>query len=1598
MPVWPTGGHGEMAHGFIWLDRARMERKAIRTRETMAQTASADSRPRRSYRLGPIGLAATGSLALLLASPPRAIAQVAPGGLGTRVNGTALGRCSAGVCTVEGGTAAGRTLFHRFSQYDTRSGIRRVDLDTRGRPHVVVGVGHPEGSFFGAPLKLSRNANLFWLSPGGLWFGAGGQIQGATSLLLSTAPTLRIGGGEFRAAGGLGEGLGNLGNGSALALDLEALAEGRLDGPILGTGDGPILLAGGRLSVDRHLLLHSGAGPIRSAPGERMILEAGRSVQLSGGTLQLESLSVEAGAGEADDLVHLRSGPLVGGGLGRLELSDARLRATRLHLEGAGGLALTRVEARARGGLVASGADVQLETSTLRGTDVVLQSRGNLAASQLRAEAATTADGGHLTLEAGGSREEAPALRLEGTQLTGRTIQVTASGSIAFEGVHARTGTDGAAGEIGISARSQANAPAASLSLRDVNLQAEDVTLSAAGDLQAHRLRAQAQRHWLRAGTGDADGGAHLTLNSTVLSGLASGPSAEPAQLIKAEASGDLRGADLHMGGRSVLLRASGTLSLMGNTQLSAPGAPGLIRLEARASKDGAQKGVLSLQDTHLQAETILAQAADALVLNRANLQAGSPGQWGLVRLETAPSEERTDGVGPGVSGEAQISGSSLAGQWLLLRSGGIAMQHSRLEAPKGMIHLEAKAGDLSLVHSSLDVGVHSLEDLQTELNQREQVYGLLIDSTPLPPSIGLFAAENLDIRAGSQISASQIIRELRTQLPEPSKDRIRLNDTSGLVVATAGEGLTVREGSRIDVDASDSLAGVIALEAKASKGNGQLMIQNATLSASGGAGSGDIRLQSSNGIKIEAHSLLLASSHNKPEDRNVKGKTNWFGNTTFSGGEITLTNSSQLHAISIRDSRLLAEQSGSGELLSTLVLDGRGQGGRPKSFIDIFDSSDVGAASIGGIINLISAGGIATTGPETLISVDSRSANGQELQSLGGTIRIFNFADTPLQKEDGARFSLATSDTPTPESPSRIGNLVSYDPASIPLPDDLNWGLDRDPNPYLLQVGSEYSDQIVSGGESFGDHPHGLPGIIKDRVNPGIPDMVILEGAPPRALTALPTPASVPVAAKEEERAIDEAAQRFTEAMWQPMAPMNVEGSPLITPLSLNLGAQDPAALAAPMVDVRQEMAEAAARDSFQASEQEAMREVSTALGLKASQKSKLEIANLQWQLRRAFPEETSIQKMQTQPIAVPAILQISSESLPTGDRLQINHIIIPAAGEIRGWQTTVPAAAWKQTVKSLQQSLSQQARLDGAAQRLSSVLLDPVLPELRRLGVTTLLLSLDRGLQGVPFAALPANGNPLIEQLAITVTPSLMLTDLQARTQGRQNAKTILAGASHFTNGLMPLPMVQEELQQVASLHPGATLLIDSSFNSQSLLRQIQHQPVSILHLATHAEFSQSPNERAVIYTSTGQIPLQELGGALRTNNETPLSLLVLNACRTAVGDEDQELGIAGLALQAGASSALGNLWLVDDVVSAAFSVQFHRAIQQGLPSDQALRQTQQQFLTGQIKVQHDRIINGKGDVLIKGLSRADQARLRPNLQHPYYWAGAILSGKPW
>ncbi|WP_233258232.1 CHAT domain-containing protein [[Phormidium] sp. ETS-05] len=62
-----------------------------------------------------------------------------------------------------------------------------------------------------------------------------------------------------------------------------------------------------------------------------------------------------------------------------------------------------------------------------------------------------------------------------------------------------------------------------------------------------------------------------------------------------------------------------------------------------------------------------------------------------------------------------------------------------------------------------------------------------------------------------------------------------------------------------------------------------------------------------------------------------------------------------------------------------------------------------------------------------------------------------------------------------------------------------------------------------------------------------------------------------------------------------------------------------------------------------------------------------------------------------------------------------------------------------------------------------------------------------------------------------------------------------------------------------------------------------------------------------------------------------DPPVDLLVLSACRTAVGDEQSELGFAGLAVQAGVKTALASLWYVSDEGTLSLMTEFYRILKE-------------------------------------------------------------------
>jgi CHAT domain-containing protein len=74
----------------------------------------------------------------------------------------------------------------------------------------------------------------------------------------------------------------------------------------------------------------------------------------------------------------------------------------------------------------------------------------------------------------------------------------------------------------------------------------------------------------------------------------------------------------------------------------------------------------------------------------------------------------------------------------------------------------------------------------------------------------------------------------------------------------------------------------------------------------------------------------------------------------------------------------------------------------------------------------------------------------------------------------------------------------------------------------------------------------------------------------------------------------------------------------------------------------------------------------------------------------------------------------------------------------------------------------------------------------------------------------------------------------------------------------------------------------------------------------------------------------------------------LLVLSACRTAAGDRRAALGLAGVAVRAGARSTIASLWSLDDDSGAAMMQAFYQELQQPQMSKaEALRRAQRSLL---------------------------------------------------
>lgn len=255
-------------------------------------------------------------------------------------------------------------------------------------------------------------------------------------------------------------------------------------------------------------------------------------------------------------------------------------------------------------------------------------------------------------------------------------------------------------------------------------------------------------------------------------------------------------------------------------------------------------------------------------------------------------------------------------------------------------------------------------------------------------------------------------------------------------------------------------------------------------------------------------------------------------------------------------------------------------------------------------------------------------------------------------------------------------------------------------------------------------------------------------------------------------------------------------------------------------------------------------------------------------------------------------------------------------------------------------------------ASQELYKLLIRPFEVELKKSKVKTLVIIPDGALRNIPIAALydDIEDKYLIEKYAIAISPGLQL--FTPKPLGREKLNALAGGLSEPPKNeeqFAPLPHVKSELSSIKQLGISTTTLYNENFNSTTLEEKINVEPFRIVHLATHGQFSSRAKDTFIL-ASDGRINVAELDNLLRSRGEKrtePIDLLVLSACETAAGDNRAALGLAGVALRAGARSTLASLWQIGDYSTAEFIKLFYRQLINRESTAEALRIAQLELL---------------------------------------------------
>ncbi|TAF05548.1 MAG: CHAT domain-containing protein [Nostocales cyanobacterium] len=271
--------------------------------------------------------------------------------------------------------------------------------------------------------------------------------------------------------------------------------------------------------------------------------------------------------------------------------------------------------------------------------------------------------------------------------------------------------------------------------------------------------------------------------------------------------------------------------------------------------------------------------------------------------------------------------------------------------------------------------------------------------------------------------------------------------------------------------------------------------------------------------------------------------------------------------------------------------------------------------------------------------------------------------------------------------------------------------------------------------------------------------------------------------------------------------------------------------------------------------------------------------------------------------------------------------------------------------------QEVGSDEELQEDAKKVYSWLIQPLQTLLDKNHIKTLIFVLDGPLRRIPMAALYDGKKYLVEKYAVSLALGLQVRDpipLQ-RTEMKVLAASLTEPPANVS-GFSRLENVEKEVKEIKNTGVAVNWIAEQQFTRKIFNQQLNADQFDIVHLATHGQFG-ADRENTFVLTADGTLKIDDFAQMFNREKQSStqkIELLILSACQTASGNDQEVMGIAGTTVQAGASSAIASLWDLDDEAGVTFTKEFYQHLgQPNVNRAEALRLAQLALLKN---VQYD------------------------------------------